>query len=146
MHLRSRIHIRKVSRCHGPFCQHHFHWRRKPAVWLGPVQDSLQFDRASTFLDDIDKEKWTVATGGVKRPGVGYFIEPTVVDKPDDDSRIVQEEPFSKIHIVPLHNPVSSVLIATPGPLSFCYPGLPKTKSSPAQMIPKWHLGLSLEQ
>lgn len=84
-------------------------------IWLGPVQNSLQFDRANTFLEDIETENWTIAAGGVKRTGLGYFIAPTIIDKPDDQSRIVQEEPFSKIKSS--HSEVPSGLTGLPGPI-----------------------------
>ncbi|KAI3584033.1 Aldehyde/histidinol dehydrogenase [Fusarium oxysporum f. sp. albedinis] len=41
-----------------------------------------------------------VATGGKIDPSPGYFITPTVIDRPPEDSRIVVEEPFGPI--VPL--------------------------------------------
>ncbi|KAJ5597586.1 Aldehyde dehydrogenase N-terminal [Penicillium hordei] len=70
-------------------------------VFLGPVQNKMQFDRVQGFLDDIEKENWSVATGGknIDRSS-GYFMTPTLIDNPPDDSRIVQEEPFGPI--VPL--------------------------------------------
>ncbi|KAK2477315.1 hypothetical protein H9L39_09803 [Fusarium oxysporum f. sp. albedinis] len=52
----------------------------------GPVQNSMQ--------------DWKVATGGKIDPSPGYFITPTVIDRPPEDSRIVVEEPFGPI--VPL--------------------------------------------
>lgn len=67
-------------------------------VFLGPVQNKMQFDRVKGFFTDIKKEKWNVAVGGENdsnRPG--YFITPTIIDRPADDSRIVTEEPFGPI-------------------------------------------------
>ncbi|KAJ0150301.1 Uncharacterized protein HZ326_7123 [Fusarium oxysporum f. sp. albedinis] len=52
----------------------------------GPVQNSMQYEK--------------VATGGKIDPSPGYFITPTVIDRPPEDSRIVVEEPFGPI--VPL--------------------------------------------
>ena len=70
-------------------------------VFLGPVQNSMQFEKVKTFFSDIDKEKWNVAVGGKNDSSKpGYFITPTIIDKPADDSRIVTEEPFGPI--VPL--------------------------------------------
>lgn len=71
-------------------------------VSLGPVQNSMQFEKVKSFFADIEKEKWNVAVGGIdvneKKPG--FFITPTIIDKPAEDSRIVTEEPFGPI--VPL--------------------------------------------
>lgn len=69
-------------------------------VFLGPIQNSMQFDKVKTFFNDIEKEKWNVAVGGKNDDRPGYFINPTIIDKPSDTSRIVTEEPFGPI--VPL--------------------------------------------
>ncbi|KAF4982782.1 hypothetical protein FZEAL_1683 [Fusarium zealandicum] len=65
----------------------------------GPVQNSMQYNRVKTFFDDIEKQGWKVATGGKfdPEPKSGYFITPTVIDNPPDNSRIVVEEPFGPI-------------------------------------------------
>ncbi|KAL1796119.1 hypothetical protein ACET3X_006343 [Alternaria dauci] len=70
----------------------------EPDVYLGPVQNSMQYDRVKGFFEDIDKENMTVAVGG-KNPkdGRGYFITPTIIDRPAETSRIVAEEPFGPI-------------------------------------------------
>ncbi|KAH7478215.1 hypothetical protein FOMA001_g9155 [Fusarium oxysporum f. sp. matthiolae] len=66
----------------------------------GPVQNSMQYEKVKTFFEDIEKQGWKVATGGKIDPSPGYFITPTVIDRPPEDSRIVVEEPFGPI--VPL--------------------------------------------
>lgn len=69
-------------------------------ISLGPVQNSMQFEKVKTFFSDIEKEKWNIAVGGVNEEKPGFFITPTIIDKPAEDSRIVTEEPFGPI--VPL--------------------------------------------
>ncbi|EXJ79757.1 aldehyde dehydrogenase (NAD+) [Capronia epimyces CBS 606.96] len=69
-------------------------------VTHGPLQNSMQYEKVKTFFSDIEKEKWTVAVGGKNEDKPGYFITPTIIDKPADDSRIATEEPFGPI--VPL--------------------------------------------
>ncbi|RVX71147.1 hypothetical protein B0A52_03513 [Exophiala mesophila] len=69
-------------------------------VFLGPIQNSMQYEKVKTFFSDIEKEKWNVAVGGKNEDKPGYFITPTIIDKPADNSRIVTEEPFGPI--VPL--------------------------------------------
>ncbi|KAM6536136.1 hypothetical protein FALCPG4_005653 [Fusarium falciforme] len=66
---------------------------------LGPVQNPLQFERVKELLADIESQKLNLATGstGASALGKGYFITPTVVDNPPDDSRIVVEEPFGPV-------------------------------------------------
>ena len=60
----------------------------------------MQYEKVKTFFSDIDKEKWNVAVGGKNEDKPGYFITPTIIDRPAEDSRIVTEEPFGPI--VPL--------------------------------------------
>ncbi|KAH7127935.1 Aldehyde/histidinol dehydrogenase [Dactylonectria estremocensis] len=68
---------------------------------LGPVQNKLQFDRVKEFLSDVKAKNQTVLTGGAElENNTGFFIQPTVVDNPPDDSKIVREEPFGPV--VPL--------------------------------------------
>ncbi|KAM5360894.1 hypothetical protein ACJZ2D_013461 [Fusarium nematophilum] len=66
----------------------------------GPLQTSMQYEKVKTFFDDIEKQGWKVATGGKIDASSGFFITPTVIGRPPDNSRIVVEEPFSPI--VPL--------------------------------------------
>ncbi|KAL4726643.1 hypothetical protein ACLX1H_005531 [Fusarium chlamydosporum] len=65
----------------------------------GPIQNEMQYNRVKTFFDDIEKQGWKVATGGKfdPEPKNGYYITPTVIDNPPEDSRIVVEEPFGPI-------------------------------------------------
>lgn len=71
-------------------------------VFLGPVQNKLQYNKVKTFLEDIGEHKQKIAMGGkvIGTEKNGLFIQPTVVDNPPDDSKIVVEEPFGPI--VPL--------------------------------------------
>jgi acyl-CoA reductase-like NAD-dependent aldehyde dehydrogenase len=63
----------------------------------------MQFEKVKSFFTDIETSKWTVAVGGgvndqqTKKPSAGYFIEPTIIDRPPENSRIVVEEPFGPI-------------------------------------------------
>ena len=56
----------------------------------------MQYEKVKTFFKDIEKEDWKVAVGGKIDPSLGYFITPTVIDRPPDSSRIVVEEPFGR--------------------------------------------------
>lgn len=60
----------------------------------GPLQNSMQYDRVKSFFDDIEKQGWKVATGGKVEPSNGYYVTPTIIDRPPEKSRIVVEEPF----------------------------------------------------
>ena len=69
-------------------------------VFLGPLQNKMQYDRVNNILKDVQTTKGTIAFGGNQDTasgiGKGYFVQPTVVDNPSDTSRIVTEEPFGK--------------------------------------------------
>ncbi|WYZ39875.1 hypothetical protein EsH8_IV_000216 [Colletotrichum jinshuiense] len=69
-------------------------------VTHGPLQNSMQYERVKTFFKDIKSQGWQVAVGGEIETSQGYFITPTVIDRPPETSRIVVEEPFGPI--VPL--------------------------------------------
>jgi acyl-CoA reductase-like NAD-dependent aldehyde dehydrogenase len=56
----------------------------------------MQYNRVKTFFDDIKKQGWSAVTGGEIEPSSGYFIRPTIIDRPPENSRIVVEEPFGK--------------------------------------------------
>jgi acyl-CoA reductase-like NAD-dependent aldehyde dehydrogenase len=44
----------------------------------------------------VEKNGMKVAVGGKVPDSDGYFINPTIIDNPAEDSRIVVEEPFGK--------------------------------------------------
>ena len=78
---------------------------REQDTFVGPIQNAAQAQKVQTYFDDIAKEGQKVVLGGDsydKKKGEegGFFFNPTIIDNPPDDSRIVQEEPFGPI--VPL--------------------------------------------
>jgi len=75
-------------------------------IVLGPLQNSMQYEKVKSFYEDIGKENWKVAVGGSVPESKGYFLEPTIIDSPPDESRIVVEEPFGKFQAQPfIHRP-----------------------------------------
>ncbi|KAE9365425.1 aldehyde dehydrogenase [Stipitochalara longipes BDJ] len=66
-------------------------------IFLGPIQNEMQYDRVRGFFDDIEKEGQRVAVGGIIEKSTGYFIKPTIIDNPAETSRLVLEEPFGPI-------------------------------------------------
>ncbi|KAK5092588.1 hypothetical protein LTR70_002023 [Exophiala xenobiotica] len=66
-------------------------------TFLGPVQNSMQYEKVKGFFSDIEKSGQTVAVGGVNEDKPGYFITPTLIDRPKEDSKLVTEEPFGPI-------------------------------------------------
>jgi acyl-CoA reductase-like NAD-dependent aldehyde dehydrogenase len=64
--------------------------------FLGPIQNSMQYERVQGFFNDIEKQGQKIAVGGTipDSDGEGFFIQPTIIDNPKEDSRLVVEEPF----------------------------------------------------
>lgn len=66
-------------------------------VFIGPVQNKMQFEKAKDLFSSIPTEKLKAALGGNIEDSTGYFIHPTIIDNPPESSRVVQEEPFAPI-------------------------------------------------
>jgi len=66
-------------------------------VFLGPIQNSMQYERVKGFFADIEKSGMKVAMGGQVTASEGYFIHPTIIDNPDENSRLVVEEQFGEL-------------------------------------------------
>ena len=69
-----------------------------PDTDLGPIQNTMQYDKLISMFDDIRANGYDVPLGGtIDRDAPGNFVPVTVVDNPPDDSRIVREEPFGPV-------------------------------------------------
>lgn len=71
-----------------------------PAVDMGPVSSRSQYQKVLSYLDP-ERRSGTVLCGGgpATGPGLehGYFIAPTVLERPAPDSAVVQEEIFGPV-------------------------------------------------
>jgi len=65
---------------------------------LGPIQNEMQYEKVKGFFEDTKAKGYKFAVG---EPDVaksnGFFVQPTIIDNPPNDSRIIQEEPFGPI-------------------------------------------------
>ncbi|KAF2017782.1 aldehyde dehydrogenase [Aaosphaeria arxii CBS 175.79] len=65
---------------------------------LGPIQNSMQYEKVKGFFADSKAKGYKFAVG---EPDVaaskGFFIQPTIIDNPPNDSMIITEEPFGPI-------------------------------------------------
>ncbi|CEI66244.1 hypothetical protein FVEN_g4361 [Fusarium venenatum] len=68
-------------------------------AFFGPIQNKMQFEKLQRLYGEIDKQGWKSAssTNGATKPEKGYYIPPTLIDNPPEDSEIVQTEPFGPI-------------------------------------------------
>lgn len=64
---------------------------------LGPIQNEEQYNRVSSFFDDVKKHGQKIALGGeIVKVTRGFFIHPTIIDNPPGNARIVVDEPFGE--------------------------------------------------
>jgi len=67
-------------------------------VMLGPIQNSMQYEKVKTFFEDSKSKGYKFIAGQPDvAPSKGYFITPTIIDNPPNDARIIMEEPFGPI-------------------------------------------------
>ncbi|KAJ9629532.1 hypothetical protein H2203_001906 [Taxawa tesnikishii (nom. ined.)] len=67
-------------------------------VMLGPIQNAMQYERVKGFFADTKANGYKFAAGKPEvEEGKGFFIQPTIIDNPPSDSRIIAEEPFGPI-------------------------------------------------
>ncbi|KAF2965902.1 hypothetical protein GQX73_g7674 [Xylaria multiplex] len=70
-----------------------------PEAFFGPIQNHMQHGKLQKFYSQIGKEGWKTALGGEpgQKEGNGFFMPPTIIDNPPEDSSIVVDEPFGPI-------------------------------------------------
>lgn len=73
----------------------------EPGVFMGPIQKNMQYERVKGMFEHVKEEKLEIAVGGDIPSGKGYFVNPTIVDRPPETSRLVVEEPFGVSTILP---------------------------------------------
>lgn len=95
------VHEKIYDRFRDAFVQHTASLKvgngSEPDTFFGPVQNSMQYAKLKDLFSSIKTQGLTTALGGTIPESKGFFINPTVVDNPPEDSRIVQEEPFGPI-------------------------------------------------
>lgn len=70
---------------------------RDDETQLGPIQNRGQYDKVVAIIESCRAAGMQFLVPPVVPEGPGYFIKPTIVDNPPDDSPIVTEEPFGPI-------------------------------------------------
>lgn len=64
---------------------------------LGPIQNPMQFEKVKNLFADSKRKGYKFVGTDHIEESMGYFIQPTFVDNPPDDSRVVTEEAFGPI-------------------------------------------------
>jgi succinate-semialdehyde dehydrogenase/glutarate-semialdehyde dehydrogenase len=67
-----------------------------PSTTMGPLTNERRLDAMDRFVADAAKSG-EVLLGGRRHGDVGFFFEPTVINEPAPDSRLMCEEPFGPI-------------------------------------------------
>jgi acyl-CoA reductase-like NAD-dependent aldehyde dehydrogenase len=65
---------------------------------FGPLDNKMQYEVVKGMLEDCRRNGYRIATGGKVREK-GFWLEPTVVVKPDEGSLLVREEQFGEFPI-----------------------------------------------
>lgn len=68
-----------------------------PATRMGPVVSQEQLDRTMSYIDIGTSEGATVAVGGQRGDGAGYFVKPTVFTGVQPQMQIAREEIFGPV-------------------------------------------------
>jgi len=68
-----------------------------PETSMGPLVSEEQLRRVCSYLEIGLSEGAEAVVGGGKRPGAGYFVEPTVMVKTTPDMKVVREEIFGPV-------------------------------------------------
>jgi phenylacetaldehyde dehydrogenase len=68
-----------------------------PETSMGPLVSEEQMNRVCSYLESGLHEGAEAIVGGHKRPGSGYFVEPTVMVKTKPDMKVVREEIFGPV-------------------------------------------------
>ncbi len=68
-----------------------------PDTAMGPLVSEEQLHRVCSYLESGLQEGAEAVVGGHKRPGAGYFVEPTVMVKTKPEMKVVREEIFGPV-------------------------------------------------
>lgn len=68
-----------------------------PQTQMGPLVSDIQLNRVCGFLDSGFEEGAKALSGGKKREGAGYFVEPTVLVDTTPQMKVVREEIFGPV-------------------------------------------------
>ncbi len=67
------------------------------ATEIGAVISEAHLEKILGYVELARQEGGTIATGGRRRPGPGFFIEPTIITGLGCDCRVLQEEIFGPV-------------------------------------------------
>ncbi|MFJ3776316.1 phenylacetaldehyde dehydrogenase StyD [Streptomyces sp. NPDC090075] len=84
-----------------------------PSTTMGALINARQRDRVLSYVDVARAEGATVAAGGERPGGKGYFVQPTVFTDATNEMRVAQEEIFGPVGaVIPFDDVDEAVKIA----------------------------------
>ncbi len=69
----------------------------EPETKMGPLAHKRRVPALASFIDDANQRGAKIVAGGHRVGEKGNFFEPTVVEEPPDDSKLMRDEPFGPI-------------------------------------------------
>jgi phenylacetaldehyde dehydrogenase len=64
---------------------------------MGPLISQKQLERVTGYIDSGKSDGAQVVVGGARKPGEGYFLEPTVLAETNRNMRVMREEIFGPV-------------------------------------------------
>jgi phenylacetaldehyde dehydrogenase len=68
-----------------------------PSTQMGPLVSQEQLERVTGFLDSGRQQGAEFVTGGRRLGTSGYFVEPTVLTRTNEDMKVIREEIFGPV-------------------------------------------------
>jgi (Z)-2-((N-methylformamido)methylene)-5-hydroxybutyrolactone dehydrogenase len=80
-----------------------------PDTQMGPLISAEQEERVRGYIESGKSEGAELVTGGNKRDGEGYFVEPTLFSATDDNLTIAREEIFGPVLVALPYDSIEEV-------------------------------------
>lgn len=77
---------------------------------MGPVASQTQRDRVIGYIESGLQEGASIATGGGKSAGRGFFVQPTVLSNAHNQMRVSREEIFGPVAVVIPYNKLTDAV------------------------------------
>ncbi|UWQ36992.1 5-carboxymethyl-2-hydroxymuconate semialdehyde dehydrogenase [Leisingera aquaemixtae] len=68
-----------------------------PATEVGPLIHKVHFDKVTSYFETAKQDGATIAAGGTRAGGKGWFVRPTLFTHATNDMTIAQEEIFGPV-------------------------------------------------
>jgi acyl-CoA reductase-like NAD-dependent aldehyde dehydrogenase len=81
----------------------------EPSTQMGPLISAEQEERVRGYIESGRSEGAELVTGGAKREGEGYFVEPTLFSATSDDLKIAREEIFGPVLVALPYDSIEEV-------------------------------------